>query len=79
MSQVRTRFGKRFDAVSARHRRRTESAQLWEDEPHPMRPLPARAKLGLDGGIDRSLSDDESLQVVSVRLSHSLHQRVADR
>lgn len=51
----------RADGVTLRHGAEAETGDLREDEPHPVRLLPAAGQLGLDSAKNWILGPEEAL------------------
>jgi hypothetical protein len=70
MGEIGARLVERGDAVELGRRGSAETAQLRKDEPHPVRPLPARAQFGEDSVENRGLRGHEALQVEEIGCRH---------
>src|ERR1700728_2417741 len=70
MREIGARLAARADRIKPRHRTRAKSADLREDEPHPMRRLAPGAKLGANLRIDRRLRRNETLQVERIAVQN---------
>ena len=63
MREISLGLGTAREAEVLGHRAATEAPQLRKDEPHPVARLGAGGKLGAHTLVDRSLCDDEALEV----------------
>ena len=63
MREISLGLGTAREAEVLGHRAATEAPQLRKDEPHPVARLRAGGKLGTHTLVDRSLCDDEALEV----------------